>query len=127
MRVLIDRHPANTEDPGRVMVKALIRSYAARRGARRQFALMVAMTGKSRGSLLRNEIAEFLGKTWSGYDAAGGRTLNNVYVYAYAMVNALVGVLQTAALENSPVLKEPDLEEALCRIIAALHPTGRKM
>src|SRR5262249_22819941 len=33
MRVLIDRHPANTEDPGRVMVKALIRSYAARRRA----------------------------------------------------------------------------------------------
>jgi len=125
MRVLIDRHPANTEDPGRVMVKALIRSYAARRGARRQFALMVAMTGKSRGSLLRNEIAEFLGKTWSGYDASGGRTLNDVY--AYAMVNALVGVLQTAAIENSPVLKEPDLEEALCRIIAALHPTGRKV
>jgi len=51
---------------------------------------MVAMTGKGRGSLLRDEIAEFLGKTWSGYDAAGGRTLNNVY--AYAMVNALVGV-----------------------------------
>jgi len=125
MRMLIERHPDNREDPGRVMVKALIRSYAARRGARRQFALMVAMTGKSRGSLLRNEIADFLGKTWSGSDVTDGRTLNNVY--AYAMVNAIVGVLQTAALENSPVLKEPDLEEALCRIIAALHPTGRKM
>jgi AcrR family transcriptional regulator len=125
MRELIDRYPNNKEDPGHVMVKALIRSYAARRGARRQFALMVAITGKSRGSVLRNEIAEFLGKTWSGSDVTGGPTLNNVY--SYAMVNALVGVLQTAALENSPVLKEPDLEEALCRIIAALHPTGRKM
>ena len=125
MRMLIERHPDNREDPGRVIVKALIRSYAARRGARRQFALMVAMTGKSRGSLLRNEIAEFLGKTWSGSDVTDGRALNNVY--AYAMVNALVGVLQTAALESSPVLKEPDLEDALCRIIAALHPTGRKL
>jgi hypothetical protein len=86
---------------------------------------MVAMTGKSRGSLLRNEIAEFLGKTWSVSDATGGRTRNNVY--AYAVVNALVGVLQTAALENSPVLKEPDLEEALCQIIAALRPKTRKL
>jgi hypothetical protein len=43
------------------------------------------------------------------------------------MVNAVIGVLQAAALENSPVLKEPDLEEALCQIIAALHPTGRKL
>src|SRR5262249_53154046 len=42
-------------------------------------------------------IAEFLGKTWSASDVTE-RTLNNVYVYA--MVNALVGVLQTAALER---------------------------
>ena len=124
MQALIDRHPQNREDPARVIVRALIRSYAARRGARRQFALVVAMTGKNRGSLLRNEIAEFLGRTWSQSDAAGGPTINRVY--AYAMVNAIIGVLQAAALENSPVLKEPELEEALCHIIAALHPTGRK-
>jgi len=43
------------------------------------------------------------------------------------MVNALVGVVEAAALENSPLLKEPDLEDALCRIIAALHPTSRKL
>jgi hypothetical protein len=42
------------------------------------------------------------------------------------MVNAIIGVLQAAALENSPVLNEPDLEEALCQIMAALHPRGRK-
>lgn len=106
------------------MVRALIRSYAARRGARRQFALMVNIMGKTAGSLLRNEIAEFLERTWSRSDAASGPTTNKVY--AYAMVNAIIGVLQAAALENSPVLKEPDLEEALCQIIAALHPTGRK-
>ena len=57
MRALIDRHPENRDDPARVMVRALIRSYAARRVARRQFALVVTMTGKTRGSLLRNEIA----------------------------------------------------------------------
>jgi AcrR family transcriptional regulator len=125
MRALIDRHPDNREDPRKVMVRALIRSYAARRGARRQFALVVTMTGKTAGSLLRNEIAEFLGRTWSRSDATGGPTINKVY--AYAMVNAIIGVLQTAALENSPVLKEPDLEEALCQIVAALHPTGRKL
>src|SRR5262249_41828529 len=34
----------NRDDPGRVMVRTLIRSYAARRGARRQFALVVTMT-----------------------------------------------------------------------------------
>jgi AcrR family transcriptional regulator len=124
MRALIDRHPESKEDPGRVMVRALIRSYAARRGARRQFALVVTMTGRTGGSLLRNEIAEFLGRTWSRSNATGGPTINKVY--AYAMVNAILGVLQAAALENSPVLKEPDLEEALCQIIAALHPTGRK-
>jgi len=55
MRALIDRHPENREDRGRVMVRALIRSYAARRGARRQFALVVTTTGKTGGSLLRNE------------------------------------------------------------------------
>jgi AcrR family transcriptional regulator len=125
MRALIDRHPENTEDPRRVMVKALIRSYAARRGARRQFGLVVTMTGKTGGSLLRNEIAEFLGRTWSRSDATGGPTINKVY--AYAMVNAIIGVLQPAALENSAVLKEPDLEDALCQIIGALHPTGRKL
>jgi AcrR family transcriptional regulator len=125
MRALIDRHPDNTEDPRKVMVRALIRSYAARRGARRQFALVVTMTGKTAGSLLRNEIAAFLGRSWSRSDATGGPTINKVY--AYAMVNAIIGVLQTAALENSPVLKEPDLEEALCQIVAALHPTGRKL
>ena len=125
MLELIDRYPENTEDPGRVMVRALIRSYAARRGARRQLALMVAMAGKTGGSLLRKEIAKFLGKTWAHSDVGGGPTLNNVY--AYAMVNALVGVVQAAVLENSRVLKEPDLEDALCRIIAALHPTSRKL
>jgi AcrR family transcriptional regulator len=125
MRALIDRHPENREDPRRVMVKALIRSYAARRGARRQFGLVVTMTGKTGGSLLRNEIAEFLGRTWSRSDATGGPTTNKVY--AYAMVNAIIGVLQAAALENSTILKEPDLEEALCQIIGALHPTGRKL
>ena len=66
-----------------------------------------------------------LARTWSRSDATGGPTTNKVY--AYAMVNAIIGVLQAAALENSPVLKEPDLEEALCQIIAALHPTGRKL
>ena len=125
MRTLIDQHPNSREDPGRVMVRALIRSYAARRGARRQFGLVVTMTGKTAGSLLRNEIAEFLGRTWSRSDAKGGPTLNKVY--AYALVNAIVGVLQAAALENSPVLKEPDLEEALCQIIAALHPARREL
>jgi AcrR family transcriptional regulator len=125
MLALIEQHPENTEDPGRVMVRALIRSYAARRGARRQFALRVSMTGKSGGSLLRKEIANFLGKSWSLADVTGGPTLNRAY--AYAMVNALIGVVQAAALENSPFLKEPDLEDALYRIIAALHPTGRKL
>jgi len=43
------------------------------------------------------------------------------------MVNAVVGVLQAAALDNSPILKEPDLEEALCQVIAALHPAGRRL
>jgi len=125
MRALIDQHPENREDLGRVMVRALIRSYVARRGARHQFALVVTMTGKTGGSLLRKEIAEFLAQTWSRSDAIGGPTMNKVY--AYALVNAIVGVLQAAALENSPVLKEPDLEEALCQIIAALRPTGRKL
>jgi AcrR family transcriptional regulator len=124
MRAQIDRRPVNREDSRRVMVRALIRSYAARRGARRQFALVVTMTGKNGDSSLRNEIAEFLGRYWSGSDATGGPAMNKIY--AYAMVNAVIGVLQAAALENSPVLKEPDLEEALCQIIAALHPTGRK-
>ena len=124
MRVLIDRHPQKQEDPGRVMVKALIRSDLARRGARRQFALVVTLTGRSGGSLLRNEIAEFLGQTWGRSDVTGGSTTNRVY--AYAMVNAIVGVLQAAALDNSPVLKEPALEEALYRIIATLHPSGRQ-
>jgi hypothetical protein len=107
------------------MVRALIRSYAACHGARRQFALAVTMAGKTGGSLLRNEIAEFLGRTWSRSDATDRPNINKVH--AYAMVKAIIGVLQTAAPENSPVLKEPDLEEALCRIIAALHPTGRKL
>ena len=125
MRMLINSDPRNREDPARSMVKALIRSYAGRRGARRQFALMVSMTGKSGGSLLRKEIAEILGQTWDRYHTAGGPTINKVY--AYAMVNAIVGVLQAAALENSPILKEPDLEEVLCQVIAALHPAGRRL
>jgi len=124
MRALFDRHPDYKEDPDRVMVRSLIRSYAARRGARRLFTLLVTMTGKTGGSSLRKEIVEFLGQAWSRSDAAGGPTMNKVY--AYAMVNAVIGVLQAAALENSPVLKEPDLEEALCQIIAALNPRGRK-
>jgi len=124
MRALFDRHPDYREDPDRVIVRSLIRSYAARRGARRLFTLLVTMTGKTGGSSLRKEIVEFLGQAWSRSDAAGGPTMNKVY--AYAMVNAVIGVLQAAALENSPVLKEPDLEEALCQIIAALNPRGRK-
>jgi hypothetical protein len=87
MRALIDRHPENSEDPGRVMVRAPIRSHAALRGTRRQFALVVAMTGKIDGSLLRNEIAEFLGRTWSRSDATGGATINKNKIYAYAMAN----------------------------------------
>jgi len=125
MRMLVNSDPGNREDPARSMVKALIRSYAGRRGARRQFALMVTMTGRSGGSLLRKEIAEFLGQTWDRSHAAGGPTINKVY--AYATVNAIVGVLQAAALDNSPILKEPDLEEALCQVIAALHPAGRRL
>ena len=74
---------------------------------------MVAMAGKTGGSPAK-EIAKFPGKTWAFSDVAGRPTLNSVY--AYAMVNALVGVVEAAALENSPLLKEPDLEEALCQI-----------
>ena len=125
MRALIDRRDQeNGQDPVRSLIRALIRSYAGRRGAKRQFALMIAMTGKSGGSSLRKEIAELLAETWNRSNAAGGPTINKVY--AYAMVNAIIGVLQTAALENSPILKEPDLEEALWQIAAALGLRTRK-
>jgi AcrR family transcriptional regulator len=126
MRALINRSASeNAQDPGRSVIKTLIRSYAGRRGAKRQFALMVTMTGKSGGSLLRKEIAELLEQTWNRSSAAGGPTINKVY--AYTMINAIVGVVQAAALENSPILKEPDLEEALWQIAAALRPAGRKL
>jgi AcrR family transcriptional regulator len=126
MRALIDRSDSEgSRDPGRAMIKVLIRSYAGRRGAKRQFALMVRMTGKSGGSLLREEIAELLAQAWNQSNAASAPTTNKVY--AYTMVNAIVGVLQAAALENSPILKEPDLEEALWQIAAALRPAGRKL
>ena len=125
MRALIDRSdPESSQDPGRSMIRTLIRSYAGRRGAKRQFALMITMTGKSGGSLLRQEIAELLAHTWNRSDAAGGPTINKIY--AYTMVTAIVGVLQAAALEDSPILKEPDLEEALWQIAVALGPKARK-
>ena len=72
----------------------------------------------------RKEIAELLAQRWNRSNAAGGPTTNKVY--AYAMVNAIIGVLQVAALENSPILREPDLEEALWQIAAALGPRTRK-
>jgi AcrR family transcriptional regulator len=126
MRALIDRSgPENSQDPGRSIIRALIRSYAGRRGAKRQFALMVTMTGKSGGSLLRKEIAELLAQAWNRSNAAGGTTINKVY--AYTMINAIIGVLQVAALENSPILKKPDLEEALWLIAVALGPKARKL
>ncbi|HEY4075787.1 MAG TPA: TetR/AcrR family transcriptional regulator [Rhizomicrobium sp.] len=121
MRSLINRSdPENSLDPGRSMIQALIRSYTGRRGARRQFALMITMTGKSGGSLLRKEIAELLVQAWNRPNAAARSPTDKVY--AYTMINAILGVLQVAALENSPILSQPDLEEALWKIAAALRP-----
>jgi len=119
MRSLIDSAVLEL-DPARALIRAAIGSYARRRGARRQFQLVIAMAGKSGGPMLRSKITEHMAQAWNQSNPTDGPAVNNVY--AYAMINAIIGVLQTAALENSPVLKEPALEDALMKIVVALAP-----
>lgn len=115
IRALIDRHPDNREDPGRVMVKALIRSYAARRGATpvrfgghhdRQDWRLIAAQRDCRIS---------------------GTDLEPVRCNGWNYYKQGLCLRDGQRDHRSPVLKEPDLEDALCNIIAALHPTGRRL
>jgi AcrR family transcriptional regulator len=107
---------ASSVDPQRQFVRAVIASYARRRGATRLAALMARLKTPG-GEPLRDEFIDGVSKFWSRKDG-GQRVLTNK-AHAYVMVRAIILVAQTTALENQTLLNDPDFEDALCLIVEA--------
>ena len=104
----------------RLFVRALIASYGRARGARRQCVLMTALQLSATSKLLREDFAAWLAAFWDRVVANGSTRSHEVN--AFVLTHAMFGVLQGAAAFDYEGLGEPDFEEALMRLIAAMRP-----
>ena len=107
----------------RILIRVLIDSYRRRSGARRQAALIMTLRSKKSDPTLKARYADLHAKAWEGGNPSPDSTRSKVY--AYAMTSAIIGVLQSAAWDDSPILKDPNLEEALFEIFLALRRPNR--
>jgi AcrR family transcriptional regulator len=106
----------------RDFVRALIQSFAKRRGARRQFSLMVARTAKrerdGRGVDL-DEFSDILIEAWRKLRLEREAAMDRIH--AFVLTRALLGVLRAAALEDTPLIKEQAFEDALIALIVSFR------
>ncbi len=123
MRTLV-RHPelANSLEPTRVFLRAVIASFAGRRGAGRQSELVSSAKREKGIEHLRVEFSDVLASLWSATGRSPDAEDNRVR--AYVLTRAIVGVLHPACLESSLVLCRSGLDEMLCQIVLALEPPG---
>jgi hypothetical protein len=82
-------------------------SFARRRGPVRQFALL-SRGGPGEGVRLQDEVTELIASHWS----RGAATACSNRICAYVLTRAILGVLQSAALENVVGLIDPKLGDA---------------
>lgn len=108
----------------REIVRALIASFAARRGAVRQFQLLMSSVDKAGKPTLASAFAEAIVR--SAGPGLGEDERRIVEARAFVLTRALHGVLRSAALENDSIIKEPAFEDALCLLVEALQPPPRQ-
>lgn len=111
-------------DAMRGMVRMLIRSFARRRGARRQYALLaLRMATRDDGGNPYSEFTDILVGAWrrSGldHDDAMERAA------AFVLTRAVQGVLRAAVLERSTPIKEQAFEDALLLLITSFETALR--
>ena len=122
MRKFVEKtDSASTIDPVREFIRALIRSYRRQSGAKRQHMLMEAVKSDRGEPKLQDEFAVVLAQYWDRI-SPGTPTLMNK-THAYVLTHSLLGVLRTASLNDSFLLKDPRFEDALCLIVLTLLPT----
>ena len=119
LRRLLAQLDPRSPDPTREFVRILVRSFAGRRGAAKQFALM-ARLNPAGGRGLVEEVSEALSEHWNRHTDDDTARCNRTY--AYVLTHAISGVLMSAALENKTFLKDADFEDALCLIVWTLRP-----
>ena len=124
MRAFVGRiNPSGPIDPTREFMRVLIHSYARRSGAKRQFHLIETIKSEERQPKLPDEFAEVLARCW---DSAGSdRPVSLNKTHAYVLTHAILGVLRTASIDGSPLLKSRKLEDALCLMVFALRPSPK--
>ena len=111
-----------TLDSTRAFIRALIRSFEGRRGARRQFELVAKWAAQNGKSLIGEAFVDALARRWADVNPDVAPKL--VETHAFVLIFALGGVMRAAALQDSPLLKERAFEDALCQLVATLEPAG---
>ncbi|WP_115717743.1 TetR/AcrR family transcriptional regulator [Gallaecimonas mangrovi] len=113
--------------PAREFIRILVQSFATRRGAKRQFALLASMMAESpHAQPLLNEITEAALAHWEYYLPSIDESIaQQRRIDAFVMTRALLGVLQRAAIEEVPFIKSQAFEEALLQIVMTFSPLAK--
>ena len=123
MRSLVSKIDGrNSQDLLREFVRALIASFAKRRGARRQFSLMVArMVTRETASqgVPLDDFSNILIENWGQLRLDQGARMDRIH--AFVLTRAVLGVLRSAALEDTPFIKERSFEDALVTLIKSFR------
>jgi AcrR family transcriptional regulator len=102
----------------REFIEALVKFYARRKGASRQFALLAHVQALTR-QWPQDQFAEMLVNHWTLHRKSSRAKKDEIH--AYVLTRALTGILQSAAIESSPWLDAPEFYDALYLIIKSLR------
>lgn len=120
-KMLTESDIQKSADLVRAFVHVLIESFIKRRGARRQFELLIQLktVAKKPFSIL-DELTQGIIIQWGKHVLKEEIKRNEIQIYV--LTRALVGVLQSAAMENVDFLDSQEFEDSLCELIYALSP-----
>ncbi|MFM2476430.1 TetR/AcrR family transcriptional regulator [Celerinatantimonas sp. MCCC 1A17872] len=124
MQRILSRPGALSLEPNREFIRLLINSFASRRGAKRQFALLASMILEAQHAQpLLEEIVAVVLEHWEFHaPSCDQQMIQTRQVKAFVMTRAILGVLQRAAIEDVSFIQSPEFEDALCQIITTFSP-----
>lgn len=102
----------------RAFVRALIASFAARRGARRQFELVMTLGMRSGRLGIAERFAEMLASRGAREEGEEERRAGRVR--AFVLSRAMLGALRAAALADDDIIEDIAFEDALCLMVETL-------
>jgi AcrR family transcriptional regulator len=100
----------------REIVRILINSFARHGRVRKRFALSIMRLSLARGGQPRlDHVASSIVETWRNSGVRANRDLNDSE--AFVLTRGVLGILRSAVLEDSPLLKTQGFEDAIVRLI----------